>query len=453
MNPNTPKYLVLVLICLIPAAPAQGPLPGFTRRTPAVLAVENVGPAVVNIRSLDYARRTGRNFSVFEMFEQRPQGEVDPDTGERMTDRSLGSGVIVHPDGYVVTNEHVISGADRIKVKLRDGKDLVAQLLNANRDNDIAVLKLQEPGPFPYARLGDSDKLLQGELTIALGNPFGLQNSVTDGILSATNRSVRFRGRKIFKDFLQTSALINPGNSGGPLLDVNGRVIGINVAIDNRGPGIGYAIPVNRVREVITTLLDPEITKQAWLGFDLTAGADGLTATDLDPAGVAHRAGVRKGDRVLAVGGQQVRNLFEYNVALQNYEPDQKVRVTFARDGARLTRELPFRSLPLESLVRDGQSTRVLGMRVADLTHAAASKLHIPAHLIGPVILSVADDGPAQGIGIRKGDVIIQVGRVATQTTERLLDALRYYRRRGSADIKIYREDAGEMQGTIVFDY
>lgn len=447
------RALILsVLVICASIAQAQPPLPDFNRRTPAVLAVENVGPAVVNIRSQDFARRTGRNYSIFERFESPGRTEIDPKTGERFTDRSLGSGVIVHPDGYVVTNEHVISGADRIKVKTRDGRLFLAEVLNSNRNNDIAVLKLREGSSFPYAELGDSDKLLQGETTIALGNPFGLQNSVTDGILSATNRSVRFRGREVFSDFLQTSAIINPGNSGGPLLDINGRVIGINVAIDNRGPGIGYAIPINRVKEVVTTLLDPEITKQAWLGIDAGLVEGRLVAARVPADGPAHQAGLRNGDHIVAIGKRRVRNPFEFNVAIQGYTPGGDIPVTIQRGRNEQTARVPFVPLPLESLVKADQPSTYLGMTVANLTHAAASRLHIPAHLIGPVVLSVKKDSPADHITLRKGDVVIEVGRVATPTVNRLAEALRYYRRRGSARIKVYREDVGEMQGTIVFD-
>lgn len=448
-----PLILVATLLGVAPLA-AQPPsrLPNFDRRTPIVLAVENVGPSVVNIRSQDAVRRLGRNFSMFERFVAPERTEVDPRTGRRYTDRSLGSGVIVHPSGIVVTNEHVIAGAERIKVKLRDGRELVADLLNANRDNDLAVLRLRGNETYPAAELGDSDALFTGEKTIALGNPFGLQNSVTDGILSAKNRSVRFRGREVFSDFLQTSAMINPGNSGGPLLDINGRVIGINVAIDNRGPGIGYAIPINRVKDVITTLLDPEITKQAWVGIEAGVFNGELIAARVPDGSPAYEAGVRAGDRIVRIGNQPVTTPFDFNVALQSYRPGTEVPFTIRRGRRETTAEVPLTPLPLESLVKADEPTKIAGITVANLTHAAASRLHIPAHLIGPVILGVDENSSAASIGVRKGDVIIEVGRVATPTVNRLAEALRYYQRRGSARIKVYREGEGEMQGTIAFD-
>jgi len=445
--------LLLTGLALLPQVPAQPPsrLPNFERRTPTVLAVENVGPSVVNIRSQDSVRRMGRNFSMFGRMEPQGKTEVDPETGRRYSDRSLGSGVIVHGTGIVITNEHVVAGAERIRVKLRDGRELTATVLNSNRDNDLAVLRLSGARGFPAAELGDSDALMTGEPTIALGNPFGLQNSVTSGILSAKNRSVRFRGREVFSDFLQTSAMINPGNSGGPLLDVNGRVIGINVAIDNRGPGIGYAIPINRVKDVMTTLLDPEITKQAWVGIEAGLFNGELVVANVGKESPAHTAGIRAGDRIVRIGASAVTTPFDFNVALQGFKPGTKIPLTFRRGRRETTAEIPFTPLPLESLVHAGQPATYVGMTVANLTNAAASRLHIPSHLIGPVVLGVEENSSCASIGIRKGDVIIEVGRVATPTVNRLAEALRYYRKRGSARIKVYREDEGEMQGTIAF--
>ncbi|MAG33160.1 MAG: hypothetical protein CL908_19960 [Deltaproteobacteria bacterium] len=446
------RTILLLLAATVMAGPggAQRPsLPNFDRRTPIVLAVENVGPAVVNIRTQDAVRRTG-GFDIFQRFDRR-KIEQDPRTGLQFSDRSLGSGVIVHEAGYIITNEHVIAGADRIKVRLRTGELKLAKVLNSNRDNDIAVLKLADKGPYPTAILGNSDQLLIGEVTMALGNPFGLSNSVTDGILSASGRSVRFRGREVFSDFLQTSATINPGNSGGPLLDVNGRVIGINVAIDKRGPGIGYAIPINRVKEVITTLTDPEMTRQAWLGLETARKRDALVISRIMDPGPAEAAGLRVGDRILSVASRPVETPFEFNVVMMDATPGASVPFRVSRNGRTVDRAVRFTTLPLESLFAHNARADILGMNLANLTNAAAARLHIPSHLIGPVVLNVKTESAAEKIELQRGDVIIEVGRVATPTVNRLREVLGYYRRRGSARIKVYRENEGELQGTIVF--
>jgi len=442
-----PAILIAATLIAVPARAQQPDLPQLNRRTPIVLAVKNVGPAVVNIRTQDAVRRAGgRN-----LFQQFGRFEHDPQTGRRFADRSLGSGVIVHEDGYLITNEHVIAGADRIKVRLRGGRLSTARVLNANRDNDVAILKLDEEGPYPAATFGDSNRLLVGETTIALGNPFGLSNSVTSGILSATGRSVRFQGREVFSDFLQTSAIINPGNSGGPLLDINGRLIGINVAIDNRGPGIGYAIPIHRVIEVMTTLLDPEIILQAWVGFESQLKNEQLLVHRVSEQGPGMKAGIKDGDRILSVKGRDVATPFEFNIALLSARPGDPVPFRVARKGRVLTCQVPFQALPLDALAAPEDRTHVLGMTIANLTPAASAQIKIPSHLIGPLVLDVQAKSKAAAIHIQRGDVIIQVGNVATPTVARLTEVLRYYRRRGTVRIKVYRENEGEMQGTIAF--
>lgn len=421
--------------------PCQNPGTGeFDRRTPVVRAVEKVGPSVVNIRTQGqvHLRRAG----FFQRFE-----EVQP----HLADRSLGSGVIIHPSGYAVTNEHVVRGADRILVALKDGRTLGARLINTNVDSDLAVLKIDGPGPFPVAELGDSDHLYPGETTIALGNPFGLDSSVTAGVLSGIGRSVRFRGREVFSDFLQTSAIINPGNSGGPLLDINGRVIGINVAIDNRGPGIGYAIPVNRVKTVTTGLLDPEITKHAWLGFQAKPAEGGLVVHSLVESSPASEAGLKVGDRIVAVSGKPVRTPLDLNVVLQEAEPDQTVAVRIVRENRDREVDIPFRAIPLADLLR-GDRVRLFGISAANLTEAAANRLHLPEQIQGPIVLDVESGSGAEQIGVKPGDVIVQIEAVTVPDVEQMARVLNFYRQRGSARIKIYREPAGLLEGRLALD-
>ena len=411
-------------------------LPNFDRRTPIVLAVQNVGPSVVNIHTQDQVRlRSSRFFQPFQ-------------AGPRMRERSLGSGVIVHESGYVVTNEHVIRGADRILASLNDGRTLTADVINTNVDSDLAVLKLQGVGPFPTSELGDSSQLMVGETTIALGNPFGLDSSATDGILSGIGRSVHFRGRKVYEDFLQTSAIINPGNSGGPLLDINGRIIGINTAIDNRGPGIGYAIPIDRVKQVMTSLLDPELTKQAWLGLQPAVVNGVLLASHIVNGGPANAAGIRDGDRIVAVGSRPVATPFQFNVALQDLRPGQKVPLRIMRDGDVREASVDFTEIPLAQLLPDDRIT-LHGMSLTNLSEPAAAKLHLPDQIRGPLVLKVKEDSPAKQIGLEPGDIVVQVEAVSVRNLNDLNRALSYYGRRGHAAIKIYRESQGLMDGRI----
>jgi serine protease Do len=429
--------LIAAFVVLVPLAPGQQQLPNFDRRSPVVLAVQNVGPAVVNIRTLGKVAVPRNPF--FQRMDSYDYG---------LAERSLGSGVIVHEDGYVITNEHVVRMAERIQVALKDGRVCDATLVNTNVDSDLAVLKLNASPPFAVATLGNSDDLLVGETTIALGNPFGLDSSVTSGILSGTGRSVPFRGRLVFRDFLQTSAIIHPGNSGGPLLDINGRVIGINVAIDNRGPGIGYAIPVNRVKTVMTELLDPEVTRYAWLGFEAGSDAGNLIAHRVSPGGPAEAAGLKNGDHILAVGERSVKSPFELNVALQSRDLDEPVPVRYRRAGQEAVAQVAFKPLTLQNLAK-GDRASIHGLSVTNLTQAVAGKLHLPENVRGPIVLEVEQGSGAEQIGLKQGDVIVQVESVAVPDIQQLERVLGYYKPRGSARIKVYREDQGLLEGRL----
>src|SRR5574340_1190241 len=242
-----PLFLSIVFIFLtyykVPALESHS-----NRRTPVVIAVEKTGPAIANIRTERLiAQRQGDPFfgSRNEMFEQF-FNEFFGQSQKQMVERPLGSGVIIDEDCYIVTNEHVVSRASKIKVRLSDGRDFEASMISSDPISDLAVLKINSPTPLPYVKMGTSKDLMIGEPVIALGNPFGLENSVTTGVLSAKNRTITFNseyGEIKYDGLIQTDALINPGNSGGPLINADGELIGINAAIVNQAQGIGFAIP------------------------------------------------------------------------------------------------------------------------------------------------------------------------------------------------------------------
>ncbi len=420
----------------VSAQDAQSPkLPNFERRTPIVLAVENVGPAVVSISTKSRVAR----FHPFSGLFQMP--EVDHGNGQ-LAPRSMGSGVIIHPAGYVVTNDHVVSGADQIEVQVMhpDHKlaTLGARLINSDTDNDIAVLKIDGPGPFPYAALGDSDQLMVGETTIALGNPFGLVDSVTTGILSARNRSVTMRGKVVFKDFIQTSALINPGNSGGPLLDINGYVIGINVAIDNRGPGIGYAIPINRVRDVATTLLDPEVVRRAWLGAEFVDAGAGVRVEKVADGSPAAKTALATGDQVVAVSGRPIRSRLALNIEMLESAPGRPVTFTVRQSDKVKDVPVELEEVPLAAFSKT--TFESVGMSVADLTPALARQFNLDASHAGVVITKVDAKSVAAEVGLAAGDVLFQLGNYSVRDTNDLTAKVRAYARAGRApDIHVLR--------------
>ncbi|MEZ5312889.1 MAG: trypsin-like peptidase domain-containing protein [Thermoanaerobaculia bacterium] len=290
------------------------------RRTPVVVAVEQVSSSVVNISAESIVR------------------EVDPFFGGRFGGRtrrsqSLGSGLIIDASGIVVTNDHVIEGASRILVTTLDGRELEAEVLGADRDADLAVLKVAGRG-LAATPLGRTADLMMGETVIAIGNPFGLANTVTTGVLSARGRAVGGNdGRVAFTDFLQTDASINPGNSGGPLLNLDGQVVGINTAIVRGAEGIGFAIPADRAQRVVDDLLRFGELQPLWLGMRLlaidpeTAAREGLAVSKgvmidrVDDGSPADRAGVRAGDLLVAIEGRPVSAREDVSTAYYSVPP------------------------------------------------------------------------------------------------------------------------------------
>ncbi len=323
---------------------------GDSRRSAVVTAVEKVAPAVVAILGTQVERYTVRPRSVFEWFEFFGR----PRVFERESP-SMGSGVLVSPYGRVVTNFHVVEGAQRISVTLSDGRQYPARLLDTSAKHDIALLELELPEGelMPYAELGDSDELLIGEWVIAIGSPFGIQlgdvrPSVTVGVVSATNRELRSGREGLYTDMIQTDAAINPGNSGGPLVDSEGKVIGINTLIftkDGGSLGIGFARPINKVSWILNEFERYGKVRDTWAGFEAMnlrpyhvvhyelKTRDGIFVTRVFKGGPAEDAGLIPGDVVTAIGGQQVRSVGDGNLLFFRYEVGDEVKLTVNRDG------------------------------------------------------------------------------------------------------------------------
>lgn len=428
----------LLTIVFARSLSAQAPrLPDFDRRTPVVLAVENVGPAVVSIKTQSKVERRAHPFGgVFQQW--------DEEARRGFSDRSVGSGVVIHPAGFLVTNEHVVAGADRIFVQFGEavrGKEesrrYEAEVLNSDVDNDLAVLKIMDPGSFPYAVFGDSDALLTGETAIALGCPFGIGTSVTTGVLSAKNRPVMFQGKEIFRDFLQTSALIHPGNSGGPLLDVNGYVIGINVAIDLRGAGIGYAIPANRVRDVLTQLTDPTMVRRAAIGAEFVNVSDRLQIGAVETGGAAAKSGLRAGDVFLDVGGAPVKNRLDFNLATLARFDAGPIPVKVKRGDRTEALNVVLEPAPLSALSR--RTFAGAGFSTSDVNAQLAREFRLDG-TEGAVITAVEQNGAAARIDLRPGDVLYQAGRFRLKNSDALAKVLEYYgKSRPSIEVMVLR--------------
>ena len=406
------------------------------------------GPAVVNIGTERKASGNSQDDLMGEMFRNMPPGFdkfFDQFGGKRggkrpqMKQKSLGSGFIVSADGYIVTNNHVVADADVIRVTLdqSNGKSeaITAKLVGADEETDLALLKIETKKTLPYLAFGNSDELRIGEWLLAIGNPFGLDHSVTAGILSAKNRNIHAGP---FDNFLQTDASINPGNSGGPLLNIEGVLIGINTAVDARAEGIGFAIPINKARRVMHDLMSAGRVAPLWLGLDLqdvdgrTAmalglkDAGGVLVTAVFPGSPAAKAGIAPGDILETINSSPVRDRRDYLDILRNQTAGTPLRLHLLREGGALKIEAtpePFGDAEARALLE-----RRWGFSAAQTAQ-------------GVVVRQARADGPASFL--RQGDHITAVGAAETRTMEDFLQAFRRERMSGQILLQVVRNGKG----------
>jgi Do/DeqQ family serine protease len=385
-----------------------------------VKAVDRAVPAVVNIRAVTaYPRgRTSVPRSDRRRTEDQFGGAFDDGGGGR--ENSLGSGVLIAEDGLIVTNEHVVRDADEIIIRLWNRTEYPARIVGADPRTDVALLRIQPKTKVPVAVLGDSSRLRVGEWAIAVGNPFGLESTVTLGVISATGRTEL--GTEDMEDFIQTDASINPGNSGGPLLNTRGEVVGINTAMVSAGQGIGFAIPINTVMAVERELARSGVVRRGWLGVGIQAlgpelaesfgvkGEKGILINNVVPNSPADRGGLRGGDIVTAFGGKPVAGLKEFQKMIAGAAPGSRVSLDILRGGRRAGVTVAVGEM-------DGPESRpkprkapvdALGLSVASLPARVLKELEIG----GGVEVRYADaSGPAWEGGIREGDVLLRINR------------------------------------------
>jgi serine protease Do len=380
---------------------------------------ERVSPGVVNIQTSRKVRGAAVPRSFEEFFFGGPFGEMFPDREVE----SLGSGFVISPDGYIVTNAHVIEDVQTIKVMLEDGKELEAKVVGRDPKTDIALIKVESVEPLFALSLGDSDQVRPGEWVVAIGNPFGLEHTVTAGIVSAKHR---FIGQGSYDDYIQTDAAINPGNSGGPLLNLAGDVIGINTAIRPAANTIGFAVPVNMAKDILPQLKTTGHVTRGWIGVviqkitpeiakHLKLEQDkGALVSKVMPGGPADEAGIKHYDVILSFDGKKIGEMNELPRVVASTPVGKKVKVVLLRDGEKKTVELEVAAMeePQEATLAESEkgSAAEFGLLVQDLTPEIAKNLGLDEEH-GVVITGVAPGSPAAEAGLRRQDVILEVDK------------------------------------------
>lgn len=425
------------------------------RESPVVRAVRKVSPAVVNISSSYEVRKRANPFSGFGMdpfFEEFFKDFFDPRFESRRKSTSLGSGVIIDGKrGFILTNAHVIERSGNIKVVLEDEREFEAKIVGADPDSDLAVLQIDSPARLPSIEMGSSDDLMIGETVIAIGNPFGFSHTVTTGVISAVDRSIRSEQR-VFLDFIQIDASINPGNSGGPLLNINGDLIGINTAIYAKAQGIGFAIPINKAKKIISDLIQFGEVIQAWIGITVqkldarlagylsVPGKKGVMVKAVEPQSPANKAGLLEGDIILALDKKKIASVLDYGSIKKTYAAGDSLEARIWRDGEIKTVRVKTRMFPME-LAAD-LAFRLMGIRVADLTQSTRREYRTAARE-GVVIAEIASRSQLAQIGARPGDVIRQIDDTAIQNKKDFKKAVVKYRQKRSVVILLQRGEQG----------
>ncbi|MCK5226995.1 MAG: DegQ family serine endoprotease [Desulfobulbaceae bacterium] len=394
---------------------------------------EELGPAVVNIYTTKVLKTPQTPF----MF---PFGDHEnellkrffglPDRPKHMPQKkmkktSLGSGVVMSEDGYIITNNHVVEKADEINIRFSDNEEYEAEIIGLDQKTDLALLKIKPKKNLPYVALGDSDKLRVGDWVIAIGNPFGFEQTVTAGIVSAKGRTL---GGNVYENFIQTDASINPGNSGGPLFDMNGRVVGINTAIfsrDGGNVGLGFAIPVNMTKSVIKQLKEHGKVTRGWLGVmiqhvtaDLAKqfGLDrpiGALVGEVSPGSPAEKAGIHPGDVIVEFMGREITKMSTLPSVVAQTAVGAKADLVLIRDGKRKKLTVTIGKLEEDQVALEGKeagTSQKLGLTVQGITPELADSLNLD-ETSGLIITNVEQGSSASEAGLRRGDILLEVNR------------------------------------------
>ncbi|QJB56872.1 Do family serine endopeptidase [Pseudodesulfovibrio sp. zrk46] len=452
--------LALVLVLAMPILAQANGLPVFTElaaragKSVAFISTEKTSTAAPRGQQFRGQIPEGHPFrDFFERFDQffGPQGQGQ---GQPHKQRGQGSGFVITADGLIVTNNHVIDGADKITVKFQDDKkEYVAKVIGNDKETDLAVIKIDVDRRLPVLALGDSNAIQVGEWVLAIGNPYGLDNTVTAGIISAKHRII---GAGPFDNFLQTDASINPGNSGGPLLNMQGEVIGINTAINAAAENIGFAIPSSQAKKIIAQLREGKTVKRGWLGVTIqpvsetqakALGLDEATGALIASVGKgqpADKAGVKQGDVVLEVNGLTVADNNELLRAIAGLLPGEKAKLTLWRNGKTVTRTVTLGQRGEDTMAtmrpeKPQKSDAVLGMSLKPVNEKEASALGLDKAQ-GLLVVDVDPTAAAADEGVRQGDVILQANQADVNSADELEKVIQRDKKRGAVMLLIKRQ-------------
>ncbi len=402
--------------------------PGEMARAPFSFAdlAEKLKPSVVNISTTKTVRGGGM---------RSPYGPGNPfgddffdrffgDIPQReFKQRSLGSGFIISADGYIITNNHVVEQVDKIIVKLSDGKEYEAKVIGKDAKTDIALIKIKATDSLPVAETGDSDKLRVGDWVVAIGNPFGLEQTVTAGIVSAKGRVI---GAGPYDNFIQTDASINPGNSGGPLFNMEGKVVGINTAIVAQGQGIGFAIPISMAKSILPDLKSTGKVTRGWLGVsvqDITEDIaksmklkdrNGALIADVFTGDPADKAGLKAGDVVTEINGKKIKDTHELLMLIAGFRVGETVVIRATRDGQEKVFNITVAERK-DQEIAGRQNGNAYGMVVQEITPDIAKHLGLPVKK-GVIVVDVQEGSTAEEVGIQPQDIILQINKAKIES-------------------------------------
>jgi serine protease Do len=408
---------------------------------------KEVRPGVVNIRTEKTMKDSGpvsRHFFGNPFGNPDPHGNIpgpffQPNPNRKFKQQSLGSGFVIDRRGYIVTNHHVIENADKIRVKLSNGQEFDAKVIGGDPNTDLALIKIKASDELVPIKTGDSDSIAVGSWVVAIGSPFGLEQTVTAGIVSAKGRVI---GAGPYDDFIQTDASINPGNSGGPLLNMQGEVVGINTAIIAQGQGIGFAIPINLAQGIVKQLKENGEVTRGWLGVSIqnltpelkayynAKDRKGVLVTEAYEGDPADNAGIKARDIITGVNGKRISTARDLSKTIAASPVGKEISISVIRDGKEKTIQVTLAKRGESKLYAKQHQDKEneLGLELSGLNSEMARRLGIPKDEKGVLVTRVAPDGKGDRAGIQKGDVVKEVNRISVSTLED------YYRNIEKAD-------------------